>query len=57
MTLEQIAEYPIVTYDHAFSGRNTIDNVFGEQGVSPDIDNRQFCLFHNFSEIRQHKME
>lgn len=37
VTLEQIAEYPIVTYDHAFSGRNAIDNVFAEQGVTPDI--------------------
>jgi LysR family cys regulon transcriptional activator len=37
LTLEQIAQYPIVTYDHAFSGRTTIDECFAERGVSPDI--------------------
>lgn len=37
ISLEQIAEYPIITYDHAFSGRTTIDKVFESQGVEPDI--------------------
>lgn len=37
VTLEQIAEYPIVTYDHAFSGRPSIDRVFVEHGIEPDI--------------------
>ena len=37
VTLEQIAEYPIVTYDHAFSGRTTIDEVFAKHHIVPDI--------------------
>lgn len=37
VTLEQIAEYPIVTYDHAFSGRPVIDDVFAEHNITPDI--------------------
>ncbi|PLC51742.1 transcriptional regulator [Pollutimonas subterranea] len=37
ITLEQLAEYPIVTYDHAFSGRGTIDEVFAAHGIRPDI--------------------
>ncbi len=37
LTLEQLAQYPIVTYDRAFSGRRAIDRVFDENGVTPDI--------------------
>ncbi len=37
LSLEQLAAYPIVTYDHAFSGRCTIDDRFAEQGITPDI--------------------
>ncbi|AEC20210.1 transcriptional regulator CysB-like protein [Pusillimonas sp. T7-7] len=37
ITLEQLAEYPIVTYDHAFSGRGTLDEVFAAAGITPDI--------------------
>ena len=37
VTLEQIAEYPIVTYDHAFSGRMAIDEVFAANQITPDI--------------------
>lgn len=37
VTLEQLAQYPIVTYDHAFSGRGTIDEVFDAAGITPDI--------------------
>lgn len=37
VTLQQIAQYPIVTYDHAFSGRTTIDEVFAKHDVTPDI--------------------
>ena len=37
LSLEQLAQYPIITYDHAFSGRSSIDQVFDEQGVTPDI--------------------
>lgn len=37
VTLKQIAEYPIVTYDHAFSGRTTIDEIFARNNITPDI--------------------
>ena len=37
LTLEQLAQYPIVTYDRAFSGRCTIDEVFAASNVTPDI--------------------
>ncbi len=37
LTLEQLAQYPIVTYDRAFSGRRAIDRVFAEHDVTPDI--------------------
>ncbi len=37
ISLEQVAEYPIVTYDRAFSGRASIDEVFASKGVQPDI--------------------
>ena len=35
--LEQIQQYPLITYDRAFSGRTTIDRVFEEHGLTPDI--------------------
>jgi len=37
LTLEQIAQYPIVTYDRAFSGRTAIDEAFAKHDVHPDI--------------------
>lgn len=37
ITLEQIAAYPIITYDHAFSGRTTIDQVFAQNDIKPDL--------------------
>ncbi len=37
ISLEQLAQYPIVTYDHAFSGRGTIDEVFARSNIAPDI--------------------
>jgi LysR family cys regulon transcriptional activator len=37
ISLEQIAQYPIVTYDHAFSGRGTIDLIFAKHNIKPDI--------------------
>lgn len=37
ITLEQLAAYPIITYDHAFSGRTTIDEVFAKEGIKPDL--------------------
>ena len=37
LTLAQLAAYPIVTYDRAFTGRTTIDEVFSSQDIHPDI--------------------
>jgi LysR family cys regulon transcriptional activator len=37
LTLEAIAQYPIITYDHAFSGRGKIDAAFEKAGITPDI--------------------
>jgi LysR family transcriptional regulator, cys regulon transcriptional activator len=37
LTLEQLAAYPIVTYERAFTGRSTIDEVFASQSIHPDI--------------------
>ncbi|WP_047243574.1 CysB family HTH-type transcriptional regulator [Chromobacterium subtsugae] len=37
LTLERLAEYPIVTYHHGFTGRARIDNAFAEAGLAPDI--------------------
>ncbi|HLR12220.1 MAG TPA: CysB family HTH-type transcriptional regulator [Burkholderiaceae bacterium] len=35
--LDTIARYPIITYDHAFSGRRTIDSVADDKDVTLDI--------------------
>ncbi|QJR11613.1 HTH-type transcriptional regulator CysB [Usitatibacter rugosus] len=37
ITLEAIAEHPIVTYDPTFAGRTAIDRVFLARGLTPDI--------------------
>lgn len=37
LTLAKIAEYPIITYDFAFSGRSKIDNAFAEAKIEPNI--------------------
>ncbi len=37
VTLEEIAKYPIITYDKAFAGRSKIDATFGQRNISPDI--------------------
>src|SRR5690554_4447731 len=37
LTLEQLAQYPIVTYDRQFSGRRAIDEVFEAQNIVADI--------------------
>ncbi len=36
-SLEQIAKYPIVTYDKAFAGRSNIDAAFAAKSITPDI--------------------
>ena len=37
LTLEQIAEYPIITYHEGFTGRKSVDATFAKSGITPDI--------------------
>ena len=37
LTLEKLAEYPIITYDFAFSGRGKINAAFEERNIAPNI--------------------
>ncbi|WP_194713782.1 CysB family HTH-type transcriptional regulator [Noviherbaspirillum soli] len=37
LTLEEIASYPLITYDAAFAGRNKIDHAFALRSLKPDI--------------------
>jgi len=37
LTLEKLAQYPIITYDFAFSGRGKINAAFHEKGLAPSI--------------------
>lgn len=37
LTLAKIAQYPIITYDFAFSGRGKIDEAFARAGIEPNI--------------------
>lgn len=37
LTLEKIAEWPIITYDEGFTGRPHIDEAFARAEVAPDI--------------------
>ena len=37
LTLEAIAEHPIITYHEGFTGRRNIDGAFEAAGLSPDI--------------------
>jgi len=37
LTLAKLAEYPIVTYDFAFSGRSKIDEAFAAANIEPNI--------------------
>jgi len=37
LTLESIAEYPIITYDEGLTGRPRIDEAFERAGIAPDI--------------------
>lgn len=37
LMLEQIADYPIITYHEGFTGRGQIDKVFSDAGLTPDI--------------------
>jgi LysR family cys regulon transcriptional activator len=37
LTLEEIAEFPIITYDNDFTGRSHIDQAFAKAGALPDV--------------------
>lgn len=37
LTLESIAQYPIVTYDFAFTGRSKINRAFEASGLNPNV--------------------
>lgn len=37
LTLEDIAAFPLITYDAAFAGRNKLDHAFALRGLKPDI--------------------
>lgn len=37
LTLAKLAQYPIVTYDYAFSGRSKIDEAFAAAKIEPNI--------------------
>jgi len=37
LTLEELAAYPLITYDSAFTGRNKIDHAFSLRNIKPDI--------------------
>jgi LysR family transcriptional regulator, cys regulon transcriptional activator len=37
ITLEEIAQYPLITYDAAFAGRNRIDQAFIRRALKPDV--------------------
>lgn len=37
LTLEEIAQFPIITYHQGFTGRSRIDQIFSSAGLTPDI--------------------
>lgn len=37
LTLEEIARYPVITYDFAFTGRTQMDRTFAARGLKPDV--------------------
>lgn len=37
LTLAKLAQYPVITYDFAFSGRGKIDDAFAQAGIEPNI--------------------
>jgi LysR family cys regulon transcriptional activator len=37
LTLEKLAQYPIITYDFAFSGRGKINAAFEARGLTPNV--------------------
>jgi len=37
VSLDDLAKYPLITYDTAFTGRSHIDEAFQSRGLAPDI--------------------
>ncbi len=37
LTLEEIAKYPLITYDFAFTGRSQINKAFAARGLTPNV--------------------
>lgn len=37
VTLQQLAEYPVITYDNGYTGRSHIDEAFREAGIEPNV--------------------
>ncbi len=37
LTIEELARYPLITYDTAFTGRSQIDRAFAAAGASPNV--------------------
>ena len=37
LTLQEIARYPIITYDFAFTGRSKINQAFAAEGLTPEV--------------------
>lgn len=37
LTLDRIAEYPLITYDNGFTGRQKVDEAFAGAGLTPNI--------------------
>jgi len=37
LTLERLAQFPLITYDAGFTGRTRIDDAFAHQGLAPEI--------------------
>ncbi|SMC19825.1 LysR family transcriptional regulator, cys regulon transcriptional activator [Andreprevotia lacus DSM 23236] len=37
ITLDEIAAYPLITYDFAFTGRNKINRAFENEGLTPNV--------------------
>lgn len=37
LTLEAIAEHPVITYHEGFTGRGNVDKAFADAGLTPDI--------------------
>ena len=37
LTLQRLAQFPLITYEAGYTGRSHIDDAFGKAGLSPDI--------------------